>query len=82
MAENSLTAIAPRPLDLQLTSHTIDLGGGPEAVINIASPRRVASLVQYGTPGPAPEFRVDGTTLQYRLVGGVTWIDLVDLALV
>jgi hypothetical protein len=82
----------PRPLDLTLESQTISLGGGgTETVVNIAAPRKVASLVQYGIPGfdGAPgvdadqvEFQVVGDMLQWRRVGQVAWNDLVDLATV
>lgn len=33
-----------------------------------------------GTPGPAPELRVTGTILQYRIPPSNTWIDLFDFA--
>lgn len=33
-----------------------------------------------GTPGPAPELRVQGTILQYRIPPNGPWIDLFDFA--
>ena len=56
MAENGIIAQQARPLDLALVSHVISLGGGPETVVNIASPRHVASLMVIGPQGdPGPQ---------------------------